>query len=220
MLTWLLFSYFGKSLSLAFGFSQIKFFIRKMFLKSHALHSHPFDKLKGLWRPLQCACKHKCLNKSSYLFCETQTHMLVDMIMDDYNTKVFQRALPAFGHGQISWADPTVLMKPFLSSPPFSHSGPVLPWVTVARLRPRPLKTSCLGHCTPLAQLSPPNTFIQKGSDYFSSFIWATKHSQPPIWLFAEEGRTKLRGAEPKRLLEGGGNHGLLLAVWYQYGLL
>lgn len=35
-------------------------------------------------------------------------------------------------------------------------------------------KTSCLGHC------SPPNTFIQRSSDYFSSFIWATKHSPTP----------------------------------------
>lgn len=99
----------------------------------------------------------------------------------------------------------TVLMKPCLSHHPlFSHSGSVSPWVTVARLQARPERLAVWVTAPPPQALLP--TLSYKEVLTTLALLFGPQNiPQPPIRVFAEKGRAKLKRAEQRRLLEGGG---------------
>lgn len=89
------------------------------------------------------------------------------------------------------------------------------PWVTVARLQPRPV-----GPCKPgLERLAvwvtaPLPALSYKGVLTTLALLFGPQNTpQPPIWLFAEKERGKRRGAGWRRLFEGGGG-GVMGSCW------
>lgn len=107
-------------------------------------------------------------------------------------------------------------------TPLFSHSSSVSLWVTVARLQPRPERlavwVTAPHSLLPLPSSPTPNTFIQRSSDYFSSFIWTTKHSPTPnlalCWKGEPSWREQSRGGCWKEGVWRWAPVGSVVSVW------
>lgn len=178
----------------------------------------------SFWRSqyLHCVSKHNCWNKLCTLNCETR--ILLDMIILNYQTELVPHGAQCYLH--MKGISPLKCSNcPYetlsLPTPPFSHPGSLSPWVTVARLQPRPV-----GPCKPRPErlavwvtAPPPNTFIQRSSDYFSSFIWATKHSPTPNLALCWEresqaGESRAEEAAGRRGGCGWAPVGSVVSVW------
>lgn len=170
---------------------------------------------------------HHCVSRQNYW----KKVCTLSMYPFRYDRTILQRERSCSVHSTTcifrgsAWSASTVLMKPCLLTPTFSHSSSLSPWVTVARLQPRPV-----GPWKPRPErlavwvTAPPPTCPYKGVLTTLALLFGPQNtSQPPIWLFAEKGRAELRIAEQKRLLEGGGCGwspvGSVVSVWTLKGV-